>query len=105
MKCLYPCLPQCFLSRREILSSSQTIIRALELKQVELYDLNEALFQQCFTLEGSLPVDLLIRTAGDTRLSNFLHWTTNDNTDRTWPEFRFVINYQKQVLLQSENKF
>ena len=42
----------------------------------------------------SLPLDILVRTSGETRLSDFLLWQTCDGTqihfiDAMWPEFTF----------------
>jgi len=44
-----------------------------------------------FDTNGLPPVDLVIRTSGDLRLSNFLIWQTAYAefwfTDKNWPEF------------------
>lgn len=58
-----------------------------------------------YTKDYRNPVDLVIRTSGETRLSDFLLWQTSDAllyfTDTLWPDFRFydllkaVCAYQK----------
>ena len=41
--------------------------------------------------DGRIPVDVLVRTSGETRISNFLLWQINGCkvyfTDRPWPDF------------------
>lgn len=37
-------------------------------------DINESLLESCFYTNKSRPVDLLIRTSGEVRLSDFLLW-------------------------------
>jgi ditrans,polycis-polyprenyl diphosphate synthase len=64
------------------------------------------IFQQCLWTGNSPPPDVLVRTSGEVRLSNFLLWqTSNSNTllhfvSRLWPDFgaadlvRVVLRYQ-----------
>ncbi len=95
--------------RDEVLTNANTIIQALENGIIACDDISEKLVQDIMTLKGTSPVDLLIRTSGDTRLSNFLLWTTNDNTclefiKVTWPEFKFahfltaILKFQKHAI-------
>lgn len=98
------------LGRQEILDSANTILQALEDGRIHQDDMNETLVQNILTLKGTNPVDLLIRTSGDTRLSDFLLWSTNDETclefiGVTWPEFKLghfikaILSYQKHFML------
>ena len=54
-------------------------------------DIDEALLEDSLDTVGNLPVDLMIRTSGDKRLSNFLLWQAAYAefyfTDVPWPEF------------------
>ena len=54
-------------------------------------DIDEALLEENLDTVGNLPVDLMIRTSGDKRLSNFLLWQAAYAefyfTDVPWPEF------------------
>ena len=54
-------------------------------------DVDEALFESCLYTHGLPPVDLVIRTSGDMRLSNFLLWQAAYAefwfTDSNWPDF------------------
>ncbi|MFM8222309.1 MAG: undecaprenyl diphosphate synthase family protein, partial [Planctomycetaceae bacterium] len=55
-------------------------------------DLDEGQFEQRLYTAGMVDPDLLIRTAGERRISNFLLWQISYAelwvTDRHWPEFR-----------------
>lgn len=67
-------------------------------------ELDEARFEQCLYTAGLPPLDLVIRTSGELRLSNFLLWQSAyaelHFTEALWPDFReeaFVralIDYQ-----------
>jgi len=68
------------------------IIRAArKLSNKQLDALTEADFEQLLDTAGIPPVDLVIRTGGEKRLSNFLLWQTAYaefyNTDVLWPDF------------------
>jgi len=53
--------------------------------------INDDLFADCLDTKDTPPVDLLIRTGGERRLSNFLLWQSAYAelyfTDRPWPDF------------------
>ena len=60
-------------------------------------DISEAMLEDCLDTHGMPPVDLVIRTSGDIRISNFLLWQSAYAeywfTDVNWPDFtpeRFV---------------
>ena len=42
--------------------------------RISVSDINEPLFQQHLVTQDEPPVDLLIRTSGEQRISNFLLW-------------------------------
>ena len=54
-------------------------------------DINEPLFQQHLVTQDEPPVDLLIRTSGEQRISNFLLWQIAYAElcflDVLWPDF------------------
>jgi undecaprenyl diphosphate synthase len=60
-------------------------------KKISVDQINEQQFAQHVCLSDLPPVDLLIRTGGDYRISNFLLWQTAYAelyfTDTLWPEF------------------
>ena len=68
------------------------IIRAIKkLSGRQLETLTEDAFEQLLDTAGVPPVDLVIRTGGEKRLSNFLLWQTAYaevySTDILWPDF------------------
>ena len=68
------------------------IVRAIKkLSSAQLETLTEDAFDRMLDTAGVPPVDLVIRTGGEKRLSNFLLWQTAYaefyGTDVLWPDF------------------
>ncbi len=88
--------------REEILNAVQEIIK--DGKEPE--EINEATFQQYLTTKSVPDPELLIRTSGEYRISNFLLWQIAYSelyfTDTLWPDFRradlykAILNYQSR---------
>jgi undecaprenyl diphosphate synthase len=77
--------------RWDIIDATRRIAQKVEKKQLSLNDIDEELFNQHVST-GDLPeLDLLIRTGGDHRVSNFLLWQSAYAefyfTDVLWPDF------------------
>jgi undecaprenyl diphosphate synthase len=70
-------------------------------------DIDEPMFEKYLYTAGSPPVDLLIRTGGEVRLSNFLIWQTAYSeyylTDVLWPDFG-KADIEKALLSYSQRK-
>ncbi len=78
-------------ARYEILEAVKRVGRQLLDQTLDIEDINEELFSNLL-FTGNLPdPDLLIRTAGEMRISNFLLWqiayTELWITDVAWPQF------------------
>ncbi len=75
----------------EILLATKKLMRRVQAGELSPEDVNEKLFENCLYTEGMPPVDLVIRTSGDMRLSNFLLWQTAYAelwfTETNWPDF------------------
>ncbi|SDP59173.1 isoprenyl transferase [Selenomonas ruminantium] len=75
----------------ELLRAVQQIALAVKNGQLDPSAIDEALIEKNLDTVGNLPVDLMIRTSGDKRLSNFLLWQAAYAefyfTDVPWPEF------------------
>lgn len=92
-----------YVSREEISTSIKNVIKGTEDKFLEVDDVTETLLSQSLYL-NSFP-DLLIRTSGEVRLSDFLLWQSSNCviyfSDVLWPEFSFwnfvlcILHYQK----------
>jgi len=89
-------------SRWEILNAVQNIIK--DKKKAE--EINETTFQQYLTTKGVPDPELLIRTSGEYRISNFLLWQIAYSelyfTETLWPDFgradlyKAILNYQNR---------
>jgi undecaprenyl diphosphate synthase len=78
-------------SRDEILRSIKKLALDYKENKIEFDDINEDLFANYLDTRGIPEPDLLIRTSGEQRLSNFLLWqlayTEFYFTDTLWPDF------------------
>lgn len=79
-------------SRKEIIEASKAIIRAVQEENIDFEDLNEDIFNQHLFTHNLPDPDLLIRTGGEQRISNFMLWqmayTELIFLDIMWPEFK-----------------
>jgi undecaprenyl diphosphate synthase len=78
--------------REEIVTACQKIAELVASGSLAPADIDEALFERFMFTRDLPPVDLLIRTSGEMRLSNFLLWQVAYAelvvTDVLWPDFR-----------------
>lgn len=90
-------------ARQEIVDASKKIALAVQNKEFEISEINEDLFQKHLYHPQIPDPDLLIRTAGDLRISNFLLWqiayTEFYFSNKLWPEF------DKEELIYAINNF
>ena len=77
--------------RDEIIRSTKSMAEDLLAKKIGIADINEELFNNYLDTKGQNDPDLIIRTAGEKRLSNFLLWQSAYSelyfSDKMWPEF------------------
>ena len=93
-------------SQREILNAVKEIAQEVKEGKISAEDINEKLFENHLYTKDLPPVDLLIRTSGEVRISNFLLWQIAyaelQFLDIFWPDFQeehlyqCVINYQNK---------
>jgi undecaprenyl diphosphate synthase len=85
-------------SRWEIVNATQNICQQVVEGKLKIEEINSALFDCHLTTAGIPDPDLLIRTSGEERISNFLLWqiayTEFYFTDTHWPAFRSESLYQ-----------
>ena len=78
-------------SRMEIVDAAKMIGREAKAGAIDLEALDEEMFARYLYTQGQPDVDLLIRTSGELRISNFLLWQMSYAelyfSPRFWPEF------------------
>ena len=97
------CLALNYGSRKEILDAVKSTILKVQKKELEIDQVDEAFFSKQLYTKHIPDPDLLIRTSGEYRLSNFLLWQSAYTeiylTDAYWPSFR------SQQLFESINDY
>jgi undecaprenyl diphosphate synthase len=77
--------------RSEIARAARRIAELTKAGEIEPSAVNEALFESYLLTAGIPDPDLVIRTSGEKRISNFLLWQTAYSElvfiDRLWPDF------------------
>ncbi|WP_333660489.1 isoprenyl transferase [Chishuiella changwenlii] len=93
-------------SKDELLSAIKSIAKKYKDGEISDDDFNEELVHQNLYTHDLPMVDLMIRTSGETRISNFLLWQIAYSelyfTDVLWPDFneeefyKAILNYQNR---------
>ena len=77
--------------RSEIVRAVQNISKAVKNEEINIEQINEEMVSQNLYTKGEPDPDLLIRTGGELRISNFLLWqlayTEFLFLDKYWPDF------------------
>ncbi len=75
----------------DIANAAKQLAQRVQSGQLDANDINEELLSQCVQLADAPAVDMLIRTGGEYRLSNFLLWQSAYAelffTQTLWPNF------------------
>lgn len=92
--------------RQDILQAAKSIALKVKQEQLGLSEINEQLFTQHLYTNGLPDPDLLIRTSGERRISNFFLWQLSYSefyfTSKLWPDFKkqdlteAILEYQKR---------
>ena len=92
-------------SQNEILKAVKEISQEGKDGKIQVEDINEKVFENHLYTKDFPPVDLMIRTSGEVRISNFLLWQLAyaelQFLDVLWPDFskedffKCVVDYQK----------
>ena len=93
-------------SRREIVQATKAIAEKVERGELKASDITEELFAKHLHTSNLPDPELLIRTSGEYRISNYLLWQIAYAelyfTDKLWPDFRredlfeAILDYQKR---------
>ena len=77
--------------RDEIVKAVQNIAKQVKNNQLEVEEINEKTISDNLYTAGQPDPDLVIRTSGEQRLSNFLPWQVVYSeflfVDKNWPDF------------------
>ena len=100
------CLALNYGSRQEMVSAVQVIAKKVKKGDLKLDEINETIFSNTLSTSDMPNPDLLIRTSGEYRLSNFLLWQCAYSeilmTKTFWPAFRedalieAILEYQSR---------
>jgi undecaprenyl diphosphate synthase len=95
-------------SKWEIVEAMKKIAIKVKNNELSTEDINDALIDDCLTTKGIPDPELLIRTSGEHRISNFLLWQIAYSelffTDKLWPDFRKEDLYEAIVDYQSRER-
>ncbi|HMK06514.1 MAG TPA: polyprenyl diphosphate synthase, partial [Flavobacterium sp.] len=93
-------------SREEIVHAVRNIAQKVKNNIISIDDIDESIINQHLYTQNLPDVDLLVRTSGEHRISNFLLWQIAYAelyfTDVLWPDFKeddlyeAIISYQKR---------
>ena len=94
--------------RQEILEVAKKLVLKAFSGEIEPDEINEKLFESELLLKGTNYPELLIRTSGEKRISNFLLWQLAYSeiyiTDVFWPDFNEVEFLKAIIDYQSRNR-
>lgn len=93
-------------ARDEILAAIKILYSKVQAQEIILDNITEEIFSSLLYTNGIVDPDLLIRTAGEKRISNFLLWQIAYSelwfTDTLWPDFteqdlwQAIYDYQQR---------
>jgi ditrans,polycis-polyprenyl diphosphate synthase len=111
------CCP--YTARDEITMAMSDMIRGVQSGMLRKEDLDDELLDQCMFTGDLPPLEVLVRTSGEIRLSDYMTWQASEGclihfTNVLWPEFslwdmlqvifNFQINYKKIQGFQEDAK-
>jgi len=95
-------------SRWEILNAVKNIASEVKRGKIKLDQLNEKIFSNYLCTKNIPDPELLIRTSGEQRISNFLLWQIAYSelyfTDKLWPDFKKEDLYAAILDFQSRER-
>ncbi|BFM38410.1 polyprenyl diphosphate synthase [Synechocystis sp. LKSZ1] len=94
--------------RQEIVQACQAIARRVQQGQLQPEQIDESLLEQHLYTQGLVHPDLLIRTSGEMRISNFLLWQLAYAeiyvTPTLWPDFDRTAFHQALLAYQQRER-
>jgi undecaprenyl diphosphate synthase len=93
-------------SKWEIVNAVKRIAELVSREEIKMNEINQEMFSRYLTTDGIPDPELLIRTSGEYRISNFLLWQIAYSelsfTTKLWPDFgkedlyKAIIDYQSR---------
>ncbi|KAI8355427.1 putative undecaprenyl diphosphate synthase-domain-containing protein [Mortierella sp. GBAus27b] len=101
------CFP--YTSREELTMASRSLVSGIEAFELNPSDVTTSVLEDSLYTRSCPPMDILIRTSGEIRLSDFMLWQSSrachiEFIDCYWPEFTFwkllpiLLRYQLRAL-------
>lgn len=95
-------------SRWEILNAAKKMVKAVQENNLNVDDVTESDFSDFLTTKGIPDPDLVVRTGGEKRISNYLLWQSAYAefyfTDTLWPDFREDALYEAIIAYQTRER-
>ena len=95
-------------ARWELLEAFKRLIDEVNVGRISKEEISEEIFSRYLTTSGIPDPDLLIRTGGEKRISNFLLWQLSYSefyfTDIYWPDFREDELYKAILYYQQRER-
>lgn len=95
-------------ARWEIVAATKKIAEQIKSGELEPSQINDTIFSNALTTEGIPDPELIIRTSGEHRISNFLLWQIAYSefyfTDVLWPDFKKEDLYKAVLDYQSRER-
>lgn len=95
-------------SRNEIIRATQKIMKDFYDKKIKIEQVDERFFTKYLDTADLPDVDLIVRTSGEQRISNFLLWQSAYAelyfTNTFWPDFSLLDLYQSIVFFSSRKR-
>jgi undecaprenyl diphosphate synthase len=86
------CLALSYGGREAIVDAARSLVERVQKGEIRTQDVNELSFADALSTRELPPLDLVIRTSGEQRISNFLLWEVAYAelyfTDTLWPDFK-----------------
>ncbi|KAF9565320.1 cis-prenyltransferase [Mortierella alpina] len=101
------CFP--YTSRQELTMASRSLVSGIEAHDLDPSDITTGTLENSLYTRSCPPMDILIRTSGEIRLSDFMLWQSSrachiEFVDCYWPEFTFwkllpiLLRYQLRAI-------
>ncbi len=95
-------------ARAELVDATRRIARLVEQGRLQPDEIDEGLVQRALYAPDAPDIDLLIRTSGEQRISNFMLWQAAYAelafTDTLWPDFRREHLFEAIAAYQSRTR-